>query len=196
MSSAPTHGLVSAPPGADRPDAQLKDVLRPSRKLVAVLSGIALALGATLFVVLPRPHADAVSAVNTSPTLERAQRLGVLPVFVPTPLPAGWVADSVHLDAKPGRAHLHIGYRAPDNNAVGLEEMSASPRRALVSQITEGGGYKGNIELNGQTWQWLQSGRRSLPSLIWVSPRGVVIVTGTTTLATIEQLAASLPVAP
>jgi hypothetical protein len=184
---------ISGPPGVDPPGASFAQALRPVWRSIAIFGGLGLVVALTLLVALPRPHAGAVKRIDPMPTIIRAQLLGTLPVFVPSALPAGWIPDSVHLDAAKGKEHLHLGYQAPDFGIVGVEQTTARKWRSVLSQVTAGGEATDYVMINGQRWVRLESPRRTLPSLVWYGPRNeVVIVTGTTSRANLETLAASL----
>jgi Protein of unknown function (DUF4245) len=186
------HPVLAIPPGVDPPGASLAQVLRPGRRSLGAFTLAGLVVAVALLVVLPRPHAGAVRPIDPTRTIERAKLLATLPVYVPASLPAGWVVDSVNLDAGKGRERLDIGYQAPDFGYVGLVETSAVRWRAIVSQSTAGGRPEDYVTINGQLWARLLSTRRALQSLVWYGPHSEVIVAGTTTLANLEQFATSL----
>jgi hypothetical protein len=186
------HPAIAVPPGVDPPGASLAQVLRPGRRSLVTFTVAGLVVAVVLLLVLPRPHAGAVKAIDPTRTVERAKLLGTLPVYVPAALPAGWVADSVNLDAGKGRERLDVGYRAPDFGYVGLVETSAVRWRSVMSQSTAGGRQEDYVTINGQLWVHLLSTRRTLQSLVWFGPRSEVILAGTTTLANLEQFATSL----
>jgi Protein of unknown function (DUF4245) len=191
-SGLPEPAESSVPPGSDEPPAPLAAVLRPVWRAVAISVSVCILVALALLIVLPRPHAGAVTRVDQTSIVARARQLAAFPVFVPSPLPPGWVSDSYYLDAGKGRAHLHLGFQSPDFGVVGVEETSARRWRALLSQITAGGVPKDLVHINGQLWIYQESPRRVLPSLVWYGPTSEVIVAGTTTLANLTQLAESL----
>jgi hypothetical protein len=194
ISSVQAHGPeMSVPPGVDPPGLSLAQVLRPAWRQMAVFGAVGVLVALILLVALPRPHAGAVERIDQGPVIARAQKLGTLPVFIPTPLPSGWVPDSVNLDAGVGREHLHLGYQAPDFGVVGLEETTARKWRTLLSQVTAGAKPTEYLTINGQRWVRMESSRRTLQSLVWYGPRNeVVIVAGTSSLTNLESLAGSL----
>jgi hypothetical protein len=48
--------------------------------------------------------------------------------------------------------------------------------------------------IDGVVWVHLLSDRKSQESLVWYGPHGMVVITGTSSLTNLEQLAASLHV--
>jgi hypothetical protein len=187
-----TEGEITTPPGADDPHASWRDALRPRWRQVAVLAGAALLAGVALLALLPRPHAGAVKRIDPSATFERAQKLAAFPVYVPGPLPAGWVPTNAHLDSTIGKARIEVGYQSPDFGYVGLEETDAPARGHIMSQITAGGLPEAAYRIGDLIWVQEGSSRRTLESLVWYGPTSQVVVTGTASLANLKTFVASL----
>src|SRR5665213_4195861 len=176
------------PPGADEPRASWRNAVRPRWRAVVRIGGAALVAAVVLLVALPQPRPGAVKRVDPTAVIARAQRLGAFPVYLPSPLPAGWVPSSAHLDSTIGKAHLHLGYQSPDFGYVGLEETDAPPRSPIVSQVTAGGVPQTAYLLGGLFWVQAESNRRTLYSITWDGPTSEIIVTGTASLANLKAL--------
>jgi hypothetical protein len=187
-----TEVEIATPPGADDPHTSWRDAVRPRWRVIARTGGVALVAAVVLLVALPRPHPGAVKRIDPSSVIARAQRLGAFPVYVPSPLPPGWVPSSAHLDSTIGKAHLHIGYQSPDFGYVGLEETDAPVRSPIVSQVTAGGVPQNAYLIGGLFWQQAESTRRPLYSISWYGPKSEVIVAGTASIANLKALVASL----
>jgi hypothetical protein len=187
--------VAPGPPGVDQPPGgTLRQVLAPHGRAIAVLAAVTLAVAVTLLITLPRPHGDAVRVVDTAPAVAAASKVPGFPVYVPDPLPAGWHADSVRFDHPKAGAHLHIGYLAPDGGYVGLEETNGLKVYTFVTSMSAGAVFRGFVTIDGTDWTRLSSDRKTQDSVVWYGTHSVVVVTGTTSLANLELLAASLHV--
>lgn len=182
------------PPGAE--GATLREAMRPSRRSLAVWVVAILAVAIGLLVALPTPRADTVIPVDPSPAIEKATAVPGFAVFVPEPLPSGWQPNSVRFQQTKTGPELHIGYLAPDGGYVGLEEANPPNSWRFVTMRSAGNVFQDLRTISGQVWAHLGSDRKSQDSLVWYGPHSVVVVTGTTSVANLEQLAASLHVSP
>ena len=180
------------PPGADA--ATLPAALRPSRRSLVVWAVAFLAVAIGLLVALPSPRADTVIPVDPSSAISQAAAVPGFKVYVPEPLPAGWQPNSARFQTTKGDPELHIGYLAPDGGYVGLEEANMPNSRQFVAMRSAGDVFRDVRTVDGQLWAHVQSDRKVQDSLVWYGPHAVVMVTGTTSVANLEQLAASLHV--
>jgi hypothetical protein len=191
-------GLIVVPPGADRPrGGTLKDVARPAWRSIVTATSIAVVAALLLYIVLPRPHASAVKVVNPSSVIAQAMKRAPAIVHLPDPLPAGWRVDSAHFEVTSPGAHLHLGFAGPDNGINGLEETNFTAKhtdiKIFVAQNTADGKLVDLVDINGVIWNHDQSTRlASQQSLIFYGPSTTIVVTGTSSLANLTQLAASL----
>jgi hypothetical protein len=186
---------LAVPPGADPVNAPgLRQILAPRWRSIAALAAVTVVAAVALLVALPRPHADAVRVVNPQAAIKRAQSMPQFPVYTPSPLPAGWYPNSARFGHDWIGAMLHIGYLAPDGGYAGLEETTGANKRIFVSTISAGAIFDSLVTIDGVVWAHLNSDRKKQDSLVWYGPRSVVIVTGTTSVANLEEFAASLHV--
>jgi hypothetical protein len=189
---------IVVPPGVDVPrGGNLAEVLRPHGRSIVVSTAIAVVLAIVLLIVLPRPHVSAVKAVSTAKVVARARAVAPAIVHVPDPLPPGWTADSAHFEVTAPGAHLHIGYVGPDHGYNGLEESDYTALhtnlKIFVAQMTADGDLVDLVTINGLVWTHDVSSRKSTQqSLIFYGPTTTTIVTGTSSLTDLTQLAASL----
>jgi len=183
------------PPGSDQPQGgSLRQVLAPRWRSIASLVGVTVLAAVVLLIALPRPHARAVHVVDPSAAIARAVEWPNFPVYTPSPLPAGWYPDSARFGLDWVGALLHIGYLAPDGGYAGLEQTTGANRKLFVSTMSAGAIFDGLVTVDGVVWNHLQSDRKVQDSLVWYGPDTVVIVTGTASVAELEQLAGSLHV--
>lgn len=183
------------PPGADPAYAAgLREILAPHWRSIIALAAATLAIAVALLFALPRPHVDAVKVVNPARAIERAQAMPHFPVYTPAPLPSGWYANSARFGHDWIGAVLHIGYLAPDGGYAGVEETTGANKHIFVSTISAGAIFDGLVTIDGVVWTHLQSDRKQQDSLVWYGPESVVVVTGTTSVLNLKQLAASLHV--
>lgn len=180
------------PPGAD--EAPLPRSLRPSRRSLVVWAVAILAVAVGLLIALPTPRADKVIPVDPSSAIEQATAVPGFAVYLPEPLPQGWQPNSVRFQNTNAGPQLHIGYLAPDGGYAGLEEAHLANTRLFVAMRSAGNVFRDVRTINGQLWAHVQSDRKAQDSLVWYGPRSVVMVTGTTSVANLEKLAASLHV--
>lgn len=190
-----TDTAVALPPGVDTPPGgSLREVLAPRPRVIGVYAAAAIAVGLVLLFALPRPHANAVKVINPAKSIAVARTIPNFPLYLPSPLPAGWYPNSSRFSLDWIGAVLHIGYFAPGGGYIGLEQTTGDNKLVFVSTMSAGAVYDGLVTLDGQVWVHLQSDRKSQDSLAWYGPQSVVVVTGTTTVANLEQFAGSLHV--
>jgi hypothetical protein len=147
-----------------------------------------------LLIALPRPNADTVIPVDPSSAIEQAEAVPGFAVYLPEPLPAGWQPNSARFELTKDGPQLHIGYLAPDGGYVGLEEANLPNTWRFVTTRSAGNVFRDLRTIDGDVWAHVHSDRKVQDSLVWYGPNSVVMVTGTTSMANLEQLAASLHV--
>jgi hypothetical protein len=77
---------------------------------------------------------------------------------------------------------------------VGLEEANLPNTWRFVTTRSAGNVFRDLRTIDGDVWAHVHSDRKVQDSLVWYGPNSVVMVTGTTSMANLEQLAASLHV--
>jgi hypothetical protein len=198
--SGQPDALIVVPPGADTPrNGSLKQVARPAWRSIVIAASIAVVVAVVLYIVLPTPHDSAVKVVNPTSVIAKAMKQAPGIVHLPDPLPAGWRPDSAHFEVTAPGAHLHIGYAGPDNGINGLEETNFTSKhtdlKIFVAQNTADGKLVDLVSINGVIWNHDVSTRlKAQQSLIFYGPTTTVVVTGTSSLADLTQLAASLQI--
>jgi Protein of unknown function (DUF4245) len=155
---------------------------------VAVLGAIILALfglGRVLTVTPDEPTRN----VDYRTAVESSRTVADFDVLAPASLPDGWRATSVRFEDD----SWHLGVVTADDDYVGLEQVAASPRRA-VERFANGSRSSGDTVVDGKTWS-LHTGPRD--NLTYVRSDGgmTIVVTGTAprheTEAYISSLSAS-----
>jgi hypothetical protein len=88
-----------------------------------VLSLAVVGAAIALFVLLlPRSPHQKVTAVSYLPAAQALAKESALPILVPQPLPAGWQANYVRIDAAPDG--LHLGFVLDSKRFARLDETS------------------------------------------------------------------------
>ena len=197
MTTAPASARVTMhvrPPGAD--PAGWRQALRPNRRSVVVAALATLAVAIGLLLALPTPRADTVIPVDPSAAISEARATPGFTVHLPQPLPAGWQPNSARFQLTKDGPQLHVGYLAPDGGYVGLEQADMRNVRRYVTVRSAGNVFADLRTINGQVWVHLTNDRKAQDTLAWFGPHGVVMVTGTASVANLERLAASLQLNP
>ncbi len=199
--SAELHEVgIVVPPGADTPrDATLAQAIRPHWRSISIAMSAALVVAVVLLIVLPSQRSAAVRVVDTAPAIAQARQIAPAIVRIPTPLPAGWHADSSDFESAGSGAHLHLGYVGPDHGYNGVEDSNYSSKHAglkvFVAQMTADGAVINTVAIHGVLWVHLISNRKSSQqSLVEYTPTITTVVTGTSSLRNLENLAASLQI--
>lgn len=185
------------PPGVDEAPGTRSPVrvaLRPHWRTIAISVGSVVVVAVALLVGLPSPRAGTATRVDPAATIAAAKRAAPLTIYAPSPLPSGFIPDSVHLDTSGSGTHLHVGFLAPDLGYASLEESNATDPQAFTAESTGGGVDSGFVTIGGVTWKHTENPRRHQPSLVWSGTHGTVIVTGATGMADLLELAQSLHV--
>lgn len=105
---------------------------------------------------------ERVQTVDPSSTVQLAAARASYPVLAPTGLPDDYLVTSARTDA--GKAEegdtvtLEIGYLTPREEYAGFV-VSDNPGAAAVVDVIADGQDEGDVEIGGQTWQRLTTGR-------------------------------------
>lgn len=169
---------------ADNRNASLGDMVRSILVIGALLFGLA-GLG-YWFQVKPD---DKVQAVDYVTAVKAARGDAQFDVLAPASLPKGWKATTVRYESG-ARGHWHLGVMTDKGEYIGLEESGIGTQRAIESFAPDTKA-KGNTTVAGQSWQLRQS-KRGETTLVREDGDITIIVTGTASLAVIEDYATSL----
>src|SRR4051794_9960948 len=133
--------------------APVRDRSRYSLRNMVLSLVIVLGIVVLFVVLLPRPHYDAVKEINPTQAILSAQRVAPYHAVAPTGLSKKWRATSATVTGPDEKhvVHLHIGYVSPKGAYVGFEE-SNEDRIPFVELETAHGKFKGQVIINGQTW--------------------------------------------
>jgi hypothetical protein len=141
-----------------------------------------------------------VTVVNWQPVLAQARAESPYPVLAPTNLPPEWRATRVSwvkqgdpfLNGEPAvRNTWQLGFLAPDDIYIGLEQGDKEANRFVQDETREGRG-DGESVVNGQTWQRLVTDDDRTRSLVLSTPTVTTIVTGDTSYEALESYTATL----
>jgi hypothetical protein len=105
---------------------------------------------------------ERVQTVDPSSTIQLAAARASYPVLAPAGLPDDYLVTSARTDA--GQAEdgdtvtLEIGYLTPSEEFAGFV-VSDNPGAGAVVDVVADGEEEGDVEIDGQTWQRLTTGR-------------------------------------
>jgi hypothetical protein len=105
---------------------------------------------------------ERVQTVDPSSTIQLADARADYPVLTPTGLPDDYRVTSARTDA--GKAEegdtvtLEIGYLTPSEEYAGFV-VSDDPGAGPVVDVVADGEEQGEVEIGGETWQQLTTGR-------------------------------------
>jgi hypothetical protein len=105
---------------------------------------------------------ERVQTVDPSSTIQLAAARASYPVLAPAGLPDDYLVTSARTDA--GQAEdgdtvtLEIGYLTPSEEFAGFV-VSDNPGAGAVVDVVADGEEEGDVEIAGQTWQRLTTGR-------------------------------------
>ena len=163
-----------------------------ARDMVFSMGVVTLAAGVIYLFV---PHGDsedpAVKPVNYEVELRTASRAAPYPLAAPQGLPDAWRATSVTYEgAGPDGAAWHLGFLAPGNEYVALEQSDAAPK-AFVEDVTHGARKAGEpVRVDGEAWERYEG--EKYDALVRAGEGVTTVVTGTAPLGQLKQFAAAL----
>jgi hypothetical protein len=176
----------------------VRDRSRYSFANMALSLGIIVGIVVLLVVLLPRPHYDAVKEIDPTQAILSAQRVAPYKAIAPTGLPDTWRATSATVTGPDEHhvVHLHVGYVSPQGAYVAVEESNADAIPFIELESAHGK-FKGQVVINGQTWDKRFSANQSDYALDRTENGVTVVVSGSSVskddpYAELTQLAASL----
>lgn len=179
---------VSAPEPTGRPNARMRQTVGDMVRSMAVV----LAVVAAILLVTWRPQPDPVREVPVEPVLLIAQTQASFDVLLPDQ--QGLRATSVRwepTEESGGERVWHVGFVTPEEEYLQVSQSTAASPQFLLEQ-TANGEPVGSVSIDGQQWQQFSyDGRNSLVAL----DGGVTtVVSGTGSMQSVEQSAASLSI--
>ena len=130
-----------------------------------------------------------VAAVDWQTTLRSLRADAPFPIWAPSAVPAGWLANHAIGTAGPA-ASWDLGFYVPTGDQYAAVEQSAAGTW-LDSQLGAGRTQVGTVTIGGATWQsWTDSSGR--PALVRDVTGSTLVVDGKASLATLTALAATL----
>ena len=144
---------------------------------------------------------DKVQALDYSNYLEGFHSLTKLTPLAPSPVPAGWHANSAALTGPLVAEHLRIGFVTPDSKYAGLVQSVGTPAvviRTLLGKTATT--PTGHVTIAGAVWEQRTSLTHEVALThtfpMTASPRSAgvitVIITGSASQQQLQALAASL----
>ena len=167
--------------GSSRGNPSMGDIARS----VAVLGAIILALFAIGRLVTVTPD-EPTRAVDYRSAVESSRTVADFELLAPDSLPEGWRATSVRFE----QDSWHLGVLTDDDEYVGLEQVAATPQRA-VERFAKGSRVYAKTVVAGESWS-LRTGPRD--DLTYVRRDGdmTIVVIGTAPRVVMERYISSL----
>lgn len=128
--------------GSTRGNPAVGDIVRSMVVIAVIILGL-YGFG-QLFTSTPENKVKAIDYVSV---VEQARPAATFPLVAPESLPDGWRATSARFQT----AGWHLGVLTDDDDYVGLEQLKASPDRA-IDRFAEGSRSDGTADVAGQTW--------------------------------------------
>lgn len=160
MSDAGPSSTTGAPaperPGSGRAGRYQRSA---SGMVGAMIVLVAVVLGFVVFRDVNRSDPPSpVQDVDYARAAEHARENAEFAVVAPPSLPAGWRATSVRFaDGENGRWHL--GLLTDENQYVGLEQSSGSPRSMVRTHVDTKAQRGGAVTVEGEQWtRWTDDG--------------------------------------
>lgn len=128
--------------GSTRGNPAFGDIVRS----MVVIGLIILALYGMGQLFTKTPEAT-VKAIDYVSVVEQARPAATFALVAPTSLPQGWRATSARFQT----AGWHLGVLTDDDDYMGLEQLKASPDRA-IDRFAEDSRSDGTADVAGETW--------------------------------------------
>jgi len=172
---------------------------------MAVVGGVVLAIFAVVVWQRPEVQGDIRPSVDVEGLINQVTLTDPFPVEQPQDLPSGWTANSAWFESStdwPGLdgVVMHVGYVTPSGSYAEVKQTNGDHDYA-VGEWADGGDVVGVVDIDGRSWQRLESSATGKQALVLVSDSvdpsqakkaPTVIVTGKADWPELEELAASL----
>lgn len=169
--------------------------------MVLSMAVVGIVVAATFWVVAwqrPEVQGSIRPEVDVDRVVTQVQEGGLFAVWGPE-LSDAWTATSAWFDSATvsdvGGGVLHLGYVTPDGSYAEVRQTDADSATA-IDEWVDGAVTVGEVEIDGQTWQQLESEETGRQALVLVredvDPPVTLVVTGKADVAELEELAGSL----
>ncbi len=166
---------------SSRGNPSMGDILRS----IAVLGAIILVLFAVGRLLTVTPD-EPTRAVDYRSAAESSRTVADFELLAPEELPKGWRATSVRFEDD----SWHLGVLTADDDYVGLEQVAASPSRA-VERFANDSRASGQTVVDGESWS-LRTGPRDDLTFVRRDGDMSIVVTGSAPRPVMERYIASL----
>ena len=130
--------------------------------------------------------------VRYSDYVDGFRQVTTLSAYVPVGLGSGWYANSANLTRRDGTAHLHLGFVAPNDKYLAIEESNGTANGFIRDVVgASGGRVLGQVVINGVSWVRSLS-EKGETTLAHTTGGVTVVITGSGTLPQQQELAAAL----
>ncbi|GAA2683063.1 DUF4245 domain-containing protein [Actinoplanes palleronii] len=132
---------------------------------------------------------DEPITVDPAPSIQQASK--EFTVLQPAGLDADWRVTTAAVRRTAGGVTLRIGYVDPDDGSAQLVESTTPAETLVPAEVGKDGKRTGAYRTEQRTWL-VYSGRPGETALIFTEGKRTVLIVGTSSQKTLEQLAASL----
>jgi hypothetical protein len=181
------------------------ETLRDMVWSMTVVGGVVLAIFAVVVWQRPEVQGDIRPSVDVEGLINQVTLTDPFPVEQPQDLPSGWTANSAWFESStdwPGLdgVVMHVGYVTPSSSYAEVKQTNGD-RDYAVGEWADDGDIVGVVDIDGRSWQRLESSATGKQALLLMSDRvdnsqgkkaPTVIVTGKADWPELEALAASL----
>jgi hypothetical protein len=158
----PGEGSAPPPPPSPSPAIERANRLNAGNMVRSLLPLVVICLVIVAWTTWRQSGDEGVRTVDPASTVQLAAARAGYPVLVPTGLAEDYLVTSARTDA--GNAAegdpvtLEIGYLTPSQEFAGFV-VSDDPSAGAVVDVVGDAEEEGDVEIGGQTWQRLATGR-------------------------------------
>jgi len=150
--------------------------------------------GAVVLLVAPwnRSTPDPVRVVDPTSVVQGARAAESWPVLAPQGLPSTWRCTNARIStAADGQDVVHLGYLTPSTTSAAIDQ-SATKQLTFVREITLDGQPSGTAQIDGATWQKLETSDGKRRAYVREADGATYVVSGGASWADLTTFADSL----
>lgn len=181
------------------------ETLRDMVWSMAAVGGVVLAIFVVVVWQRPEVQGEIRPTVDVDGLINQVNLTDPFPVEQPQDLPTGWAANSAWFESSadwPGLdgSVMHLGYVTPNGSYAEVKQTNGD-RDYAVDEWADDGTVVGVVDIDGRTWERLESTATGKQALLLQSERDgknqakkapTVLVTGKADWPELETLAAAL----
>ena len=172
----------------ERASKRLRQTVRDMVISMLVVSGAVVLLAAPW----NRSTPDPVRVVDPTTVVQGARAAEPWPVLAPQGLPSTWRCTNARIStASDGQDVVHLGYLTPSTTSAALDQ-SATKQLTFVREITLDGQPVGTAQIDGVTWQKLETSDGKRRAYLREADGATYVVSGGASWADLTTFADSL----